>query len=58
MPVAATASAIASTAGVSRRIWLSAPPRPVTMMIIADARNASSIHLPVRASAWPAVVFR
>ena len=57
-PVAATAWAMASTAGVSRRIWLRAPPSPVTMMIIADARRASSIHCPVRAFAWSAFVLR
>ena len=50
-PVAATAPAIASTAGVSRRIWLRAPPRPVTMMIMADARRAFSIHVAVRTPA-------
>ena len=50
-PVAATASAMASTAGVARRIRLRAPPSPVTMMIMADPRSASSIHAPVRAPA-------
>ena len=55
-PVAATASAMASTAGVARRIWLSEPPSPVTMMIMADPRSASSIHLLVRASAWSGFV--
>ena len=57
-PVESTKSAMASTAGVSRRIWLSAPPSPVTMMIIADARSASSIQASFRSLAWLAFVFR
>ena len=57
-PVAATAPAMASTAGVSRRIWLSEPPRPVTMMIMADVRRAFSTQSLVRAARWFARVFR
>ena len=57
-PVSATVFAIASTAGVSRRIWLSEPPSPVTMMIIAEARRPSSIQPDVRSTLFSGFVFR
>src|SRR3970282_655817 len=41
-PVDAMPCAITSTAGVWRRIWLSDPPSPVTMIIMADVRRAFS----------------